>query len=45
MKNIKIRDETWRALVQLKLDNQKRSIDETINMILEKLRGDKTCAV
>jgi len=40
MKNIKIKDETWKALMRLKIEHNKASIDETINFLLElKKRG------
>ena len=35
MKNIKINDKTWKALMQLKIEHNKRSIDATIGMLLE----------
>ena len=37
MKNIKIRDGTWKKLMQLKIEHSKRSIDETIDMILKEI--------
>jgi predicted CopG family antitoxin len=33
MKTIKIKEETWKKLMQLKIEHNKASIDETINML------------
>ena len=41
MKTIKIREETWKKLMRLKIDHNKTSIDETINMLLESRKGEK----
>ena len=37
MKNIKIRDETWQSLMQLKIQLKKKSIDETLQTLLHKM--------
>jgi predicted CopG family antitoxin len=37
MKNIKIRDETWQSLMQLKIQFKKKSIDETLKALLLKM--------
>lgn len=34
MKAIKLRVETWQNLMRLKIDYEKRSIDETISMLI-----------
>jgi len=39
MKTIKIKEETWKKLMQLKIEHNKASIDETINMLLESKGG------
>jgi len=38
MKNIKIKNETWEELMLLKLKCKKRSIDETIKMLIERAK-------
>lgn len=35
MKTIKIKDETWKKLMQFKIEGKKKSVDETIDMILK----------
>jgi len=35
MKTIKIKEETWKKLMQLKIEHNKASIDEAIQMLLE----------
>lgn len=41
MKTIKIQDGTWKRLMKLKIEHEKRSIDDTIVMLLERVCGGK----
>ena len=40
MKTVKIEDEIWQSLMELKIKHKKRSIGETIWMLLESKKGE-----